>query len=286
MKTINFVKYQGIGNDFIIIDSRSNDLYDLFIISDKEIVKRLCDRRYGIGADGVILLMNSNSGADARMEIFNSDGSTAEMCGNGIRCLVNYIKEFTELDLDDNCIIQTLIGNLSAHISNTGNVKIDMGNPVFTPSKIPTKLQLNDKHIPSGNIDIENTNLKVYCASMGNPHVITYVKDIESIPLELWGKSLENNNNFPNKTNVHFVQILNRKKLCIKIWERGCGPTLACGTGACAVLAISSRLNLCDDEVEISLPGGNLEITWPSKNGSIYMSGPADFVFKGTIDLL
>ncbi len=285
MTTVKFTKYQGIGNDFIIIDSRHHDLYEYLSNSETEIVSNICNRRFGVGADGVILLLNSDNGSNARMEIFNSDGSIAEMCGNGIRCLVNYIKQFIDIDLSDTCTIQTLAGNLEASLTSSGKVKINMGNPTFTPSEIPTKLKSGVDNIPCGNIDIGTTTLKVYSVSMGNPHLITYVDDLETIPFEVWGYELEKNHNFPNKTNVHFAQIINSNTVKIKIWERACGPTLACGTGACAVLAVTALLGRCSEEATILLPGGKLYIKWPDKNGPIYMSGPAEFVFNGTIDL-
>ncbi len=285
MRSINFTKYQGIGNDFIIIDSRHTDLHRTLISSNNQIVSSICDRHFGVGADGLILLMDSDNGADARMEIFNSDGTIAEMCGNGIRCLVNYIRDFSNKELSDSCTIQTLAGNIKASLYPSGNVRIDMGSPTFVPSEIPTNLELDRNDIPSGIIVLDNSKRKVYAAGMGNPHVITYVDNINSIPFESWGKELENHYLFPNKVNVHFVEIINRDQLKIKVWERACGPTLACGTGACAVLAVTSRLNLCNENVEIILPGGSLNINWPSKEGSIYMSGPAKFVFNGNIDL-
>ena len=285
MKSINFAKYQGIGNDFIIIDSRGTDLHQSLIVSNKKIVSNICDRHFGVGADGLILLMDSNNGADARMEIFNSDGTIAEMCGNGIRCLANYIKDQSDKEVSDNCIIQTLAGNIMASFSTSGNVIIDMGTPNFIPLEIPTNLKLDSNNLASGDVVLDGTTVKVYAASMGNPHAITYVDNIESIPFKLWGRQLENHSLFPNKTNVHFVEIINRAKLRIKVWERSCGATLACGTGACAVLAVTSRLNLCNKEAEIQLPGGSLDINWPSHDGSIFMSGPAKFVYSGNIDI-
>ena len=173
MKSINFAKYQGIGNDFIIIDSRRTDLHQFLIGSNKKIVSNICDRHFGVGADGLILLMDSNNGADARMEIFNSDGTIAEMCGNGIRCLANYIKDQSEKEVSDNCIIQTLAGNIMASFSISGNVIIDMGTPNFIPLEIPTNLRLDTNNLASGDIVLEDTTLKVYAASMGNPHAIT-----------------------------------------------------------------------------------------------------------------
>ena len=285
MKSINFAKYQGIGNDFIIIDSRRTYLHQSLIGSNKKIVSNICDRHFGVGADGLILLLDSNNGADARMEIFNSDGTIAEMCGNGIRCLANYIKYQSDKEVLDNCIIQTLAGNIMASFSISGNVIIDMGTPNFIPLEIPTNLKLDSNDLASGDVFLDSTTVTVYAASMGNPHAITYVDNIESIPFEAWGRQLENHCLFPNKTNVHFVEIINRGKLRIKVWERSCGATLACGTGACAALAITSRLNLCNQEAEILLPGGSLDINWPSQDGSIFMGGAAKFVYSGNIDI-
>ena len=284
MSVINFKKYQGLGNDFIVIDCRDSTLTKNIFYSDKQFVKKVCDRNFGIGADGLILALNSSL-YDFRMKYFNSDGSEGEMCGNGIRCLTKFV---SDLNLSNSgksdYLIETLAGTIACSLQGD-NIKVNMGKPIFKKDLIPTKFDYSSEKIATGMIHIDGNEFTVYSVGMGNPHAIIIVEDLSQVILENWGPIIENNVHFPMKTNVHFVKVHNENLLELLIWERGCGPTLACGTGACASLAIVSSLNMCKSQATVILPGGNLFISWPSKSGDLYMTGPASYVYRGTINI-
>ena len=281
----NFSKYQGLGNDFIIIDARANNLDSLFSKNKDNIIEHLCDRNFGIGADGVILILESKNKCLVRMKIFNSDGSEPEMCGNGIRCLIAFLNDNNEIKDNSEIPIETKAGLILTSIDCNNNIRVNMGEPILSPQDIPTKLLMNKLTVPNGMITIDDQNLNVYAASMGNPHMIVFVNNIDEIPFDYWGKYLEKHKSFPNDTNVHFVQLIDQANIKVKVWERGCGPTLACGTGACACLVITSKLGKTLDRVNVYLPGGKLEIEWPNQTGPIFMQGPALKVFSGEIDI-
>ena len=280
---IKFSKYQGLGNDFIIFDARGNELDNLFSINKNNIIEQLCDRNFGIGADGIILILESNMKCLVRMKIFNSDSSEPEMCGNGIRCLIGYLNDNKEINYSMDIPIETKAGIILISINGNQNIKVNMGEPILSPEEIPTNLLIDETSIPNGNIKINNQNLRVYAASIGNPHMILFVKNIDEIPFENWGRYLEKHSSFPNDTNVHFVEIIDKSNIKVRVWERGCGPTLACGTGACACIAITSILGKTLDKANVYLPGGKLVIDWPNQTGPIYMQGPALEVFTGQV---
>ena len=165
------------------------------------------------------------------------------------------------------------------------NIKVNMGEPILSPLDIPTKLLMNSLKVPNGVITLKDQILNVYAASMGNPHMIVFVNDIEGIPFQEWGSFLEKHNTFPNDTNVHFVEIIDKSNIKVKVWERGCGPTLACGTGACACLVVTSKLGKTLNKANVYLPGGKLEVEWPNQSGPVFMQGPALKVFSGEIDI-
>ncbi|KGG18925.1 Diaminopimelate epimerase [Prochlorococcus marinus str. SS2] len=217
------------------------------------------------------------------MQIFNSDGSIAEMCGNGIRCLIKYLYNESQLNEDINFIIETLAGNLDCYVLNGDHIRVNMGSPSFEPKAIPTTLSPNNLNIPEGTVTIKNENITMYGIGMGNPHMVIILKSIEDLQLEELGRNFETDNRFPNKTNVHFVEVLNMNKILVKVWERGCGATLACGTGACACLAVTSLLGLTNNKSEVVLPGGSLFIDWLNTSDPLYMTGPAEFVFSGQL---
>ena len=281
----NFSKYQGLGNDFIIIDARGSNLDYLFSKNKDNIIEYLCDRNFGIGADGVILILESKNKCLVRMKIFNSDGSEPEMCGNGIRCLIAFLNDNNEIKDNSEIPIETKAGLILTSIDANNNIRVNMGEPILSPQDIPTKLLMNKLTVPNGMITIDDQNLNVYAASMGNPHMIVFVNNIDEIPFDYWGKYLEKHKSFPNDTNVHFVQLIDQANIKVKVWERGCGPTLACGTGACACLVITSKLGKTLDRANVYLPGGKLEIEWPNQTGPIFMQGPALKVFSGEIDI-
>ncbi len=285
MSSIEFNKYQGIGNDFIIFDALKDSCNYNNFYQNKTLIKYLCDRNYGIGADGVLLLLPKESSGIARMEIFNSDGSIAEMCGNGIRCLIRYIIDKTKLSSKKYFSIETKAGIISSFLTNDDQIKVDMGPPIFDPILIPTTIIEQTFGIPTKKIEVQNKILQVYAVGMGNPHMVIFVESLEEFPFQLLGKALETNEYFPKNTNVHFVEIVNHKNLLVKVWERSAGPTLACGTGACACLATAFTLDLCDCQSDVILPGGTLNIHWPEVSGPIYMTGPAEHVFTGTVNI-
>jgi len=281
----NFSKYQGLGNDFIIFDARGNNLDNLFTENKDNFIEHLCNRNFGIGADGIILILESKNKCFVRMKIFNSDGSEPEMCGNGIRCLIAFLNDNNEINDKSEIRIETKAGLILTSIAGNENIKVNMGEPILSPEDIPTKLLMNNLPVPNGKITINDQILNVYAASMGNPHMIVFVDKIDNIPFEDWGRFLEKHHTFPNDTNVHFVELIDKSNIKVKVWERGCGPTLACGTGACACLVVTSKLGKTLNNANIYLPGGKLEIEWPNQVGPVLMQGPALKVFSGEIDI-
>jgi len=264
MKTLKFKKMHGLGNDFIVIDSRKEDLSEINL---NDLAKVFCDRHFGIGADGIVVVWPSEK-AHYRMQIINSDGSEPEMCGNGIRCFAKYVYEADNLK-EEVMSVETPAGIIvPAVIVENGKVngaEVDMGVP-------------EDK----GEISLEGFNLKKI--SIGNPHAIAFIDDLSSIDLSEIGPLIEINPNFPNRTNVEFVKIINKKEIDLKVWERGAGETLACGTGACASVAAAVILGKTERRVLVHLPGGDLDIEWQASDGHIIMRGPAETVFEGSFE--
>ena len=281
MENIIFEKYQGNGNDFIIIDSRGNEIFNNFKSKDIFDIKKLCDRQFGIGGDGVIFIKESDGNNFAKMIIYNSDGSEAQMCGNGIRCLVEYIHRSNKETINSSKYrIETKAGLKIAQY-NDGEITVKMGKPILDSNQIPTTIDTKHNHLPSYLFKESNFEQQGYAVGMGNPHLIFFIKDINKISLSLLGPIFENNKLFPEKTNVHFSQIIDRDNIKVRVWERGAGPTLACGTGACAVHVAAFKLGLCNSETTINLPGGNLKIKWSRLDDEILMTGYAKKVFSG-----
>lgn len=273
---MRFSKMHGIGNDFIVIDALHREITD-----PAALARRLCDRRRGIGGDGLIL-MCPNPRADATMRIFNADGSEPEMCGNGVRCAAKFLYDGgicprPELDID------TLAGvkHISLRVENglATAATVDMGAPDFTPGRIPVASESNIVQV-----ELEGRAVSFFCLSMGNPHAVTFdlYPDDEAFPR--LGRYMESHPLFPAKANIEFCRAESRRSADVKVWERGCGATLACGTGSCAVLAAGASLGLLDRQAEIRLPGGTLEDCW-LEDGRILMTGPAETVFAGEIDI-
>ena len=282
MKNIVFEKYQGNGNDFIIIDSRDNKTYNKFNSNYIFDIKKLCNRQFGIGGDGVIFIKEPDGNNLAKMIIYNSDGSEAQMCGNGIRCLVEYIhKSYIGINDLSEYRIETKAGLKIAHY-NHGQITVKMGKPILETNQIPTTIDKKQNHLPSYLFKESNFEQQGYAVGMGNPHLIFFIKDINKISLSLLGPIFENSKLFPDKTNVHFSQIIDRDNIKVIVRERGAGPTLACGTGACAVHVAAFKLGLCNSETTINLPGGNLKINWSRFDEEILMTGYAKKVFSGT----
>jgi len=283
MKNIKFEKYQGNGNDFIVIDSRGNDLYKNYKKYKFFDIKEICNRQFGIGADGVIFIEEPIQDNYAKMVIFNSDGSEAQMCGNGIRCLVEYLHindSIKNKNIDYK--IETKAGLKIAKYKNN-EITVKMGLPILDSQNIPTTIEKKINSIPSHDFIEKSFKNKGYAVGMGNPHLIFFVKDLESIAFSILGPIFEKNLLFPDKTNVHFCQILNRDNIKVKVWERGAGPTLACGTGACAIHVAAYKLGLCNSQTIVTLPGGNLKIDWSKDDCEVLMTGNAKKVFSGSI---
>ncbi|WP_288235051.1 diaminopimelate epimerase [uncultured Prochlorococcus sp.] len=283
MKNITFEKYQGNGNDFVIIDSRGNELYKNYKTNKIFDIKKICNRQFGVGADGLIFIEEPNEDNYAKMIIFNSDGSEAQMCGNGIRCLVEYLHVNDSMNNKNiEYKIETKAGLKIAKYIND-EITVKMGVPIFECQNIPTTIEKKINSIPSHEFIEKDFNNMGYAVGMGNPHLIFFVKDIESIVLSRLGPIFEKNELFPEKTNVHFCQILNRDNIKVKVWERGAGPTLACGTGACAIHVAAYKLGHCNSQTIVTLPGGNLKIDWSKDDCEVMMTGNAKKVFSGSM---
>ena len=278
-----FSKYQGLGNDFLMLDGRQSGDTDFLFGLTPELVVQLCDRRFGVGGDGVILALPPNGGGELRMRIFNADGTEPEMCGNGIRCLARFLADCDGDGPGRTWQVDTLAGRIVPELLPDGTIRVDMGAPFLTPSEIPTTLEVGEAGLPSGELEIDGERFAVAAAGMGNPHVVVPVDAVDEIDLDRFGSQLEVHPAFPAKTNVHFVQVLSPSHLVMRVWERGAGPTLACGTGACATLVACHRLGLSDRTARVDLPGGPLQIHWDAINGKVFMDGPAEHVFDGSI---
>ncbi|MFM1811102.1 MAG: Diaminopimelate epimerase [Cyanobacteriota bacterium] len=280
----HFSKYHGLGNDFLMVDARAAEPAAAVPQLTVERVQRLCDRRFGVGADGVILALPAQAGGDVRMRIFNADGSEPEMCGNGIRCLARFLADSDGDQAGRRWQVETLAGRIVPELQADGTIRVDMGAPFLRPEAIPTTLEVGPAGLPQGSLEVGGITLQVAAAGMGNPHVVIPVDDVDAIDLEGLGAALEVHPAFPARTNVHFVQVLDPSHLRMRVWERGAGPTLACGTGACATLVACRLLQLCATEARVDLPGGPLSIAWDGEAGSsVWMSGPAVAVFDGLV---
>ncbi|MEM2537566.1 MAG: diaminopimelate epimerase [Candidatus Bathyarchaeia archaeon] len=276
---MSFWKMHGLGNDYIVIDNRGKALIEEEL---PNLAVKLCKRRMGIGADGLLLIYHSQK-ANVKMRIFNSDGSEAEMCGNGIRCLAKYCFE-KGLVQKTSLLVETLAGvkvlDLKVEGDKVKSVRVNMGSPSFKPEEIPVKW--NDTFIDKP-IHVGGTTLKATALSLGNPHCVMFVENVENYPVETVGPLLENHELFPKRTNVEFVQVSSRNLLKVRVWERGVGETMACGTGACASVVAAKVLGKVDETVTVKLPGGELTVEYCY--GVVFMEGPAEKVFEGTIDL-
>jgi diaminopimelate epimerase len=274
---LTFTKMHGLGNDFIVIDCRdesvSRELTDI-----GETSRRLCHRRFGIGADQVLLLYDSQK-ADFGMRIFNADGSEVEMCGNGIRCFAKYIwdRGLSDKDVLD---IETAAGIIRPE--KAGDlVRVDMGEPALDGRRIPVNHDGQVKDLPLKILDRE---FKITCVSMGNPHAVIVVDDAAQFDVAKYGPLIEHNGFFPKRTNVEFIQMIDRGRIRMRVWERGAGETMACGTGASAAAVAANLKGLADRRVTVVLNGGELVIEWREDN-HVYMTGPAVEVFEGRVNL-
>ncbi len=273
---MKFTKMHGIGNDYVYINCFSETVPDPTALAVK-----ISDRHFGVGSDGLILICPSDK-ADFKMDMYNADGSQAQMCGNGIRCVGKYVHD-RGLTNKTTVTVETLGGikNLQLHLEEDRvvSVTVDMGEPVLAPEKIPVAGDGAD--FVSQPLTIMGEIWSVTAVSMGNPHAVVYVYDLDALDLPKLGPKFEHHSAFPERTNTEFVRIVDRTHLKMRVWERGAGETMACGTGACAVLTASVLTGRTDRHATISLLGGDLEITWDEATNHIFMTGPAEFVFDG-----
>jgi diaminopimelate epimerase len=293
---MRFTKMHGTGNDYVFVDC-----FHEKVVNPAKIAVEISNRHFGVGSDGLILICPSRK-ADAKMRIFNADGSEAEMCGNGIRCLAKYVYEHKlakpggPVSLGDNkkyhasLKIETKAGVLTLGLAvrnkTVQEVCVNMGQPRFRPKDIPVKLPGSRKgccaeKVIEHPIDILGKRLSVTCVSMGNPHAVFFCDEVEGIELDRLGPAIENSGIFPNRTNVHFVKVETKNRFRMRTWERGSGITLACGTGACACCVAAALTGRCRRRSTARLPGGSLQLVWSTEDNCVYMTGPAVEVFSG-----
>ncbi|NVJ59169.1 MAG: diaminopimelate epimerase [Gammaproteobacteria bacterium] len=274
---ISFAKMQGLGNDFMVVDTISQPIY-----FNESQIRKLADRHFGIGFDQLLLVEPPQQpNTDFHYRIFNADGKEVEQCGNGARCLARFVKTMG-LTWKYKLRISTMKGIISARLHKDGNVTVDMGMPNFSPDKIPLRYAERAKEY---NIEAEGVRYSVGSVSMGNPHCVYEVNDIKQAPVAKIGPLLCEHNVFPQKANVGFVERVSEKEINLRVYERGVGETLACGTGACAAVAVGISQQKLSNKVKVNLPGGRLTIDWEGENHPLYMTGPAEFVFEGQIEI-
>jgi diaminopimelate epimerase len=275
---VNFTKMHGLGNDFVMVDGLEEHLEEAAL---PDLARRVCDRHFGVGADGLILALPSDL-ADFRMRLINADGSEAEHCGNGIRCVAKLVYDRGHTHADRITVetvgrINTL--DLSTSGGRVESVRVDMAEPVFARSRIPMTGPEGGEAVDEP-LEVEGRTLAFTCVSMGNPHAVTFVEDPEAFPVETLGPKIEHHAVFPRRTNVEFIQVLAANELKMRVWERGAGETLACGTGACAAVVAGARTGRAGRRAVVHLRGGDLHIEWADDN-HVYMTGPATTVFGG-----
>lgn len=277
---MKFTKMQGCGNDYIYVDCTKELIENI-----PETAIEVSDRHFGIGSDGLILIRPSDK-ADFMMDIYNQDGSRAKMCGNGIRCVGKYVydnhlTDKTRLHIETLGGIKTL--DLYLEQGEVSSVKVNMGNPILKPSLIPVRSDL--ERMINEPILVNSKEYKITCISMGNPHAVVFVDDLNQLPIQQLGPLFEHHELFPDRVNTEFVQVIDRKHIKMRVWERGSGETLACGTGTCASVMACILNGLTDHEVTVAVLGGELEISYDERDNTLYMTGPAVKVFDGEINL-
>ena len=277
---MKFTKMQGCGNDYVYVNG-----FEEKIDGDQkpQLVRRLSDRHFGIGGDGVIFI-NPSDVADCEMEMYNADGSRSEMCGNGIRCVAKYVYDKGLVNTTEFTIVsagQLKYMKLTVENGVTTRVRVNMGSPILEPAQIPVTVE-GDAAIDTP-IEVQGHEYRMTCVSMGNPHAVIFADHVAEMELEKIGPDFENHIYFPRRTNTEFVEVLDRSTVFMRVWERGTGETLACGTGCCAT-AVACILNgFTDDEVTVHVLGGKIKILWDRENNLVYMTGPAETVFEGEI---
>ena len=274
---MKFTKMQGIGNDYVYVNCLQET-----IENPSELAKKISERHYGVGSDGLIMI-NPSDKADFEMEMYNADGSRGEMCGNGIRCVAKYVYDYGLTD-KTSISVETLAGikylDLTVEDGKVVLVKVDMGKPMLRPEEVPVVSEKEE--VIDEPITVDGQEYRMTCVSMGNPHAVVFIdQDVKEFPLETVGVKFENHERFPKRVNTEFVNVLDRHTAQMRVWERGSGETLACGTGACAVAVACALNGLTEDEVTVKLLGGDLQIKWDREKNTVYMTGPAEVVFDG-----
>lgn len=275
---MKFTKMQGLGNDYVYVNCLKEK-----VESPSEMARRVSDRHFGVGSDGLILICPSER-ADFEMKMYNADGSRGEMCGNGIRCVGKYVYDYGLTDQTE-ISVETLGGikylSLTVEDGKVSCVKVDMGSPIFRPDEIPVKA--DGKQAIDVPICVDGNEYPMTCISMGNPHAVVYLEEIKNLEIEKIGPKFEHHPYFPNRVNTEFAHVIDRHTVEMRVWERGSGETLACGTGACAVAVASMVNGLTEDCVTVRLLGGDLNIEWDREKNVVYMTGPATVVFDGEL---
>ena len=272
---LTFTKMHGLGNDFVVIDATSQP-----IELTMEQIRFLADRRLGVGCDQVLLVERPRQPeVDFTYRIFNADGGEVEQCGNGARCFARYVRD-QGLTRKDHIAVATAAGVITLHVEADEQVTVDMGVPIFEPADIPFAADARAEVYP---LEVEATQVEVSVVSMGNPHAVMRVEHVDKAPVASLGPRIESHVRFPRRVNVGFMQLVDREHLRLRVYERGSGETLACGSGACAAVVVGRQRGWLDDKVTVSLPGGNLKIQWPGEGEAMLMTGPAVSVFEGRI---
>ena len=274
---IRFTKMQGAGNDFVVLDGVTEPLR-----LSPAAIRRLADRRFGVGCDQVLLVEPpADPGADFRYRIFNADGSEVEQCGNGARCFVRFVRD-RGLTAKSEIAVDTLGGRIYPRLAESGEVSVNMGVPRFAPGEIPFVADAPALVYP---LEVDGRTIEVSVLSMGNPHAVMIVADARAAPVATLGPRLEHHVRFPRRVNAGFLEIRDRAHVRLRVWERGAGETLACGSGACAAVVAGRRLGRLDATVEVGLPGGTLTVSWAGEGEPVWLTGPATTVFEGTIEI-
>jgi diaminopimelate epimerase len=274
---LSFTKMHGLGNDFVLLNALEEA-----IELNKEQICFIADRRFGIGCDQLLMIEKSQTpGVDIRYRIFNADGNEVEQCGNGVRCVGEYLRT-RGLTEKDEIVVETVNGIVTIYFENDEQIRVDMGVPVFEPKQIPMTVKEQRLFY---SLSIDATELEFMAVSMSNPHAIILVDDVETAPVSTWGPLIQQHSNFPESVNVGFMQILDPEHVYLRVYERGVGETLACGTGACGAVAAGINAGRLEHDVDVELRGGNLQISWAGEGQAVWMSGPATTVYEGQIEI-
>ncbi len=274
---LNFSKMHGLGNDFVVIDAINQS-----VSLDTELVRLLADRHHGIGCDQLLIVEPAHeTDSEFFYRIYNADGSEVEQCGNGARCFARFVRD-KGLTRNNTILVDTASGRISLQIESNGEVTVNMGQPHFAPADIPLH---RDMVADEYSLSIDDELIAFGAVSMGNPHAVLLVDDIETAPVATLGPQLESHPDFPNRVNVGFAEVINRDQIRLRVYERGAGETEACGSGACAAMVVARQQGLVNDKVAVDLNGGTLQISWAGDDTPVWMTGPATHVFDGQIEI-